>query len=995
MNWTSYELLMVLWRASWQAAILAVLVYLICRIFQRSISASAKTLLWLLPVLRLVVLIVPASSFSMFNATTVLGNRIFTTLQSQTIPGLKPQHQTLPSQNLPSQAASSTASDNIPTQDIALHDVAPHHSDEHPFATASTDDQANNEFSLRGEQAVTEALSMTLPDNSPFSESISPNVQRFTSADVLVLAWLVGVGICLLRYVWALFFLRKVIQSGKAIHLELIVPPEVSVSMKKLARSVRFIVVENECGPAVAGVVRPVVLLPQRMLDQFSKDELSMVVMHELEHVRRFDTSILFFAQLATILHWFNPLAYWLRKRLQTQVEIAVDATTVRNLGLDRVKQYAELLFKVSSTNTTPAFVLSMARRTPYFRYRIEQLAEIEPRTPLRTLFGAFTIIVLAMTGLSDLASREQNSTQPNSTNTTELISGSVSGTSGEVDLRSANVPQQDETNSPLPAPSNAEPGSSEVLSSLAGEQVTVVTQESTVKAPDKSDNSEMPASAEKSDESDPVSDLLSVSGQVVDSQGKGVPNAKLFYIPDYQANPTEVTTDDAGNFTISYPPRKPYEFESYSTWVLADGFGLRVVAMRRLLHDEKSVKNVKIPLPPLESNATSVEVRDPNGDLLPDALVMPDRIELPNGSFLADEPEGLVTSIPSQLIESLAVRTDKDGKASFNRFPNALWHGIRCESAQFGTQSDESARPLRPAKISLRQVGKIHGRIDSFDPKSFPSLNFFIETTPVPSSPHLKGRVTGKFNEKGEFDVSAIAVGSISNFYVGTVEKSTGNVAEIICENYRSMKVLPDNTLELELTVPPTVRVSGVVLTSDTRVPVPGSVISCYRKNSPHHRQIVTNENGEFEIQVVPGKVRFQMISVSSSKEISRKYASGKFPDVITEDTKLEISLTARKSVKGRLQDALGKPIANQDLWRFGENRLSINGICETDADGNFEMFPVGATIQSEGFWAIVDMTEYRRRAAIKTVVRQISNDGDFYVLEQPSKPIAPPTGK
>lgn len=984
MNWTSDELLMVIWRASWQAAILAVLVYLICRIFQRSIPASAKTLLWLLPVLRLVVLIVPASSLSMFNATTMLGNRIFATLQSQTIPSLKPHHQILPSQNLPSQAASSTTSDNFVTQD-----------ERHPAPPASTDDPANNELSLKGEQAVTGALSITLPENSPINESISPNVQRFTTADVLVLAWLVGVGICLLRYVWALFFLRKVIQSGQAIRLESIVPPKVSDSMKKLARSVRFIVVENECGPAVAGVLRPVVLLPQRMLDQYSKDELSMVVMHELEHVRRFDTSLLFFAQLATILHWFNPLAYWLRKRLQTQVEIAVDATTVRKLGLSSVKQYAELLFKVSSTNTTPAYVLSMARRSSYFRYRIEQLAEIEPHKPLRTVFGILTILVLAMTGLSDLASREQTSTNPSSIETTELISSSVSGTPGEVDLKSTSVHQQGNTNSLHPDSSNEEPGSNEVPSSVADEQVTVVTQESTVKAQDKSDDSEKAASAEKSNEADPISELLSVSGQVVDSQGEGVPNAKLFYIPDNQADPTQVTTDDGGNFTISYPPRKPYEFEAYSTWVCAEDFGLRVVAMRRLLHDEKSVKDVKIPLPPLEQNATSVEVRDPNGNPLQDAWVMPNHIQLPNGSFLADESEGLSTAIPNQLIEILAVRTDKDGMASFNRFPNALWNGIRCESNQFGTQSDESARPTQLVKLSLRQMGKIHGRIDSFDPTSFPSLNFFIETTPVPSSPHLKGRVTGKFNEKGEFFVPAIAVGSIDRFLVAKGEVCSGNDAEVICEYYRSMKVLPDNTLELVLTAPPTVRVSGVVLTSDTREPVPGSVISCYRKNSPHYRQFVTNENGEFEIQVVPGKVQFQMISVSSSKEISRKYASGKFPDVITEDIRLEILLTARKSVKGRLQDASGKPIANQDLWRFGENRLSINGICETDSDGNFEMFPYGATIQSEGFWAIVDKSEYRRRAAIKTVVTQISNDGDFYVLEQPSKPIAPPTGK
>lgn len=1500
MNWTSYELLMVLWRASWQAATLAVLVYLICRIFQRSIPASAKTLLWLLPVLRLAVLIVPASNFSLFNAMDMLGNRVPAKLQNQTIPSLKPQHQTLPSQNLSSQnLPSETAESAIP------QDTTPNHIDERYFTPGSKEDIAIKELAELRQEEVTDSLSMKIAGTTPISESASSTVQLFTTANIVVLVWLVGVSICLIRYLVSQSLLQKVIQSGEAISLASIVSPEVADSLKeKLPRSVRFIAVENQYGPAVTGVLCPVVLLPQRMLAQFSKEELTMVVMHELEHVKRFDTSMLFFAQLATILHWFNPLSYWLRKRLQAQIEIAVDATTVRNLGLDKVKQYAELLFKVSSTNTTPTFLLSMARRSSYFRYRIEQLAETEPRTPLRTLFGALTVIALAMTGLSDLASGEPNSINPNSTGPATVTSGETTANVAEatnaepksaveqqstvkttdkpvksleketdpsllpqplsvigkvVDSHGKGVPNakllctprnkiapisattdeagnfsisfphdadkfdsfytwvyaegfglrvvamrrvlkdgesaadveiplppleqnvtvevRDPNGNPVPdalvmpvrfelpigrfysdePEGAATPTRNELIESVAartdqngiarfnhfptamwrglscqttqyGEQrfdfrtnsnqikislkpvgsirgkiasfdpskfptlgfeivtrsidrksdltgvssgqfnekgefqipviaagtissfrvgtldastdngpelickdnlqqelkpnsniefmlysppmvqvsgtvltsdtrkpvkgveisvgrkngphrrrfttdengefqfgvvpgkvnfqmisrgdandltmkygtaqnfpdlitedtkleillpvnkqvkgrlqdssglplgdctitrndapsgrigsvattdangrfeiyvektpldsngywslvdnadilrrpVTVVNQlsevdefyvlekprepiapprkvvqerptvrpqsnsdaalpdptneepssgsgeqESTIKTTDKSDKTDN--SARNTAGTSARSDLLSVSGQVVDSQGKGVPKAKLFYIPDYHSNPTQVTTDDGGNFSISYLPREPYEFEPFSTWVWADGFGLRVVAMRRLLHDEKSVKDVKIPLPPLEPNATSVEVRDPKGIPLQDVLVMPDIIELPNGSFMADESEGLGTSIPNQLIELLAVRTDQDGKASLNRFPNALWHGIRCQSDQFGTQSDESARPTRPAKLSLRQVGNIHGKIDSFDPTSFPTLNFLIETKDMAGSNNLKGLGYGKFNEKGEFFIPAIAVGSVDRFLVAKGEICSASEGELICENYRSNKVLPDSTLELELTAPPTARVSGVVLTSDTRVPVPGTKISCYRANSPHHRQFVTNENGEFEIQVVPGKVQFQMINVSTSTEISRKYASAgkQFPDIVTKDTKLEVLLPARKSVKGRLQDVSGKPIANQELWRFGKNRFSINGWCETDAEGNFEMFPFGATIQSEGFWAIVDKSDYRRKGAVKTVVRQISNDGDFYVLEQPSKPIAPPIGK
>lgn len=68
--------------------------------------------------------------------------------------------------------------------------------------------------------------------------------------------------------------------------------------------------------PGVFGVFRPVLLLPDRILDCLTAREMEAIVAHELCHVRRRDN-------LATVIHmavevafWFHPLVWWLGARL-------------------------------------------------------------------------------------------------------------------------------------------------------------------------------------------------------------------------------------------------------------------------------------------------------------------------------------------------------------------------------------------------------------------------------------------------------------------------------------------------------------------------------------------------------------------------------------------------------------------------------------------------------------------------------------------------------
>lgn len=893
---SSLDVLSVFWRATWQAAMLAAVVFVLGRVFERSLSASAKTLLWTLPILRLLVLIVPASSLSVFNAVNLIsrfeedGRETESTVSASIV-------------NSPSQL---------------------------PLAAAV---YAEPEFSS---QVADVPLESTKPMSIAPPVATGTSRRSVTLADGMVAVWMFGVVVVFTRYLVGRIALRKLIVSGQVVALDELLPIKAANKLTtNIARRVRCIVVEDNLGPAVTGMIRPVILLPRQIVQSRSPDELKMVVMHELEHIRRHDTTLMFIAQLATIVHWCNPLVYWLKRRVQAQAEMAVDASTLLKLGVEKVNQYAELLFEIASVNKTPADLLSMARRSSTFRQRIEQLADIRPRTPYQTFMGAMVVLVIAMTGLSDATSQE---------------------------LTPAPTLAEAVTEQPAPI-TESMPESLQESQATTGKPVHVTSP-----------------------------DARTITGQVVDSEGKGVPNATLFCL-SWNFTETEKTnrrilTDQNGNFALPYPSKLEY-FDHLYTWVYAEGFGLRVVGMHRALKSERDTENVSIPLPPRATTPTRVQVLDSQGAPVAGMLVYPSRIEMPNGPFLANEPTGVVSPIPNEILESLAVRTDKDGVALFDHFPDWSWDGFRCRSVEHGEQEFGLAKSSDTIKLQLSPVGSIRGRIAADDLARFRNFGYSITTTSKPDTPeNVSGVATGQINEHGEFHVPAIVAGQLAEFRVFSLSPDI----QLVCDDYRSQKVLPNTSLELKLTAPPTVAVSGVVLTSDTRQPVSNARISYSRPGSPHDRVCKTDDKGEFSIHVVPGKIHFQMFAIGEQFGRSGRYSHArKFPDQIEEATQLEVLLPANKQVKGKLQDAAGRPIANQKVARhLGGPFMPLDGLATTDAQGNFEMFLDYWPLSADGYWCIVDKVEYGKPAI--TVVKQMSNTDDFFVLERSTVPVQPP---
>jgi len=95
--------------------------------------------------------------------------------------------------------------------------------------------------------------------------------------------------------------------------------------------------------PAVYGIFRPVLLLPEKYIEDLTEEEAEHVLLHELAHVKRGDLMVHGICLVLQIIYWFNPLLIWSRKQMKQVREICCDMT-IANILRVKTKQYRETL---------------------------------------------------------------------------------------------------------------------------------------------------------------------------------------------------------------------------------------------------------------------------------------------------------------------------------------------------------------------------------------------------------------------------------------------------------------------------------------------------------------------------------------------------------------------------------------------------------------------------------------------------------------------------
>lgn len=138
--------------------------------------------------------------------------------------------------------------------------------------------------------------------------------------------------------------------------------------------------VTDGVGPAVAGVVRPAILLPS-WVHELPAQERRLVLLHESEHVRAGDPSLVALGRVARVVAPWHPIVWLITTRLGQAVELDCDRRVVR--CEPDVAAYGATLLAISARTS---------------RHFLTAAAFAESDVPLRRRILAMTISPRAVT---------------------------------------------------------------------------------------------------------------------------------------------------------------------------------------------------------------------------------------------------------------------------------------------------------------------------------------------------------------------------------------------------------------------------------------------------------------------------------------------------------------------------------------------------------------------------------------------------------------------
>lgn len=182
-----------------------------------------------------------------------------------------------------------------------------------------------------------------------------------------LLVWAAVSAILLLRLAFGVLRIRVIERRASNVEDEAWVRTTDALSRRLgLGRIVRLLRHDAAHVPMTWGLVRPVILLPAGA-EGWNAERRTVVLAHELAHVRRWDAATQWVAHLATAVFWFHPLVWMAAHRLRMEREHACD-DAVLELGTVPAA-YAEHLLTIVRTlggSPAPAAALAMARRSQF-----------------------------------------------------------------------------------------------------------------------------------------------------------------------------------------------------------------------------------------------------------------------------------------------------------------------------------------------------------------------------------------------------------------------------------------------------------------------------------------------------------------------------------------------------------------------------------------------------------------------------------------------------
>ena len=119
-----------------------------------------------------------------------------------------------------------------------------------------------------------------------------------------------------------------------------------------ILRPVSIVTPDDARSPFTYGILKPVIVIPYRLIVSIERCGVESIITHELAHIRRLDTLWTPLASLIKIVFFFHPVVWYVAARLRLEQERSCDAIAIAHTSVSS-EEYAMHLLAVARTHSS------------------------------------------------------------------------------------------------------------------------------------------------------------------------------------------------------------------------------------------------------------------------------------------------------------------------------------------------------------------------------------------------------------------------------------------------------------------------------------------------------------------------------------------------------------------------------------------------------------------------------------------------------------------
>lgn len=197
-----------------------------------------------------------------------------------------------------------------------------------------------------------------VPFLSPDVFLISPEIQDWINGfRIASFLWACGCSVLIVHDVIRLMLAKRAIRRYQICNNERLNRIYTKCAAATTLKNVPTLYLGTLDNPiCVTGVICPVIIMNERIIEQLTDNELSAVFFHELTHVKRKHALLERLYDYVCILNWMNPLSWIAKRNFSLHCETNCDFQTIRILrGKVTETEYASAIIRLLEYSTVRA----------------------------------------------------------------------------------------------------------------------------------------------------------------------------------------------------------------------------------------------------------------------------------------------------------------------------------------------------------------------------------------------------------------------------------------------------------------------------------------------------------------------------------------------------------------------------------------------------------------------------------------------------------------